>query len=182
MTLSFPYERADLRVQAPVTLVLQRLSEGNKNRSARDKRDNNSLTSQAIKASALPNEHFLEIIKNKRKTNTASDLYQFILQHTRLIYLFIYCSSPFTGDTPWNHWWIQQDLKWDTAVGCSLAFLPHADWYNRGLLWDLDYGSKEQRHQQAVAVHKGSSWEFGVLSAYKEQCGFGSCLCLAKDI
>lgn len=90
MTLSFPYERADLRVQAPVTLVLQRLSGGNKNRSARDKRDNNSLTSQAIKASALPKEHFFEIIKNRRKTNTASDLYQFILQHTRLIYLFIY--------------------------------------------------------------------------------------------
>ncbi|EOB02611.1 hypothetical protein Anapl_09464 [Anas platyrhynchos] len=56
------------------------------------------------------------------------------------------------------------------------------DWYNRGLLWDLDYASKEQKHQQAVAVHKGSSWEFGVLSAYTERCGFGSCLCLAKDI
>lgn len=67
MTLSFPYERADLRVQAPVTLVLQRLSEGNKNRSARDKRDNNSLTSQAIKASALPNKHFLEIIKKQKE-------------------------------------------------------------------------------------------------------------------
>lgn len=176
MTLSFPYERADLRVQAPVTLVLQRLSGGNKNRSARDKRDNNSLTSQAIKASALPKEHFFEIIKNRRKTNTASDLYQFILQHTRLIYLFIYCSSPFTRDTPWKHWWIQQVLKWDTAIISSLAFLPHADWCNRGLLRDLDYASKEQKHQQAVAVHKGSSWEFGVLSAHKKRCGFGNYL------
>lgn len=44
MTLSFPYERADLRVQAPVTLVLQRFFEGKENQSAGDERDN-SITS-----------------------------------------------------------------------------------------------------------------------------------------
>lgn len=34
--LSFPYERADLSVQAPMTPALQRFFEGSQNQSARD--------------------------------------------------------------------------------------------------------------------------------------------------
>lgn len=94
MTLSFPYERADLRVQAPVTLVLQRFFEGKENQSVGDERDN-SITSWTIKACALWNKHFLEITENKRKTNTALGLHQFPSQHS-----MAFRSSLFTADIP----------------------------------------------------------------------------------
>lgn len=67
-----------------------------------------------IKAFSLWNKHFLEIIKNKRKTNTAPGLHSL-------------CCQVFLGvlQAHWtphgNHLWVQQDLK----LSCILWHFLH---------------------------------------------------------
>lgn len=80
-----------------------------------------------IKAFTLWNKHFLEIIKSKRKTNTAPGLHQFMLLHARFFLEFsTHMGHPMEITDGYSRVW-----SGATDVLYSLAFPSHAEEINK---------------------------------------------------